>query len=253
MDIRSYQRMYHHCIQELKDTVPPGTCTMTAVIREAPHPGSVITIFERTRAKQLRCLFSVSVLMTIVLVGCMFVPFAMISIGKKNKHDLMCIAFLLIFVEIQSCMHFLGVKHLEDCPKEPYIPIYLLVGGCTNLLKIMSLLWRQMKQRQLEKLEENTEQYREDLQASNSTRCSDFILSVFLVIWFICGNYWVFSIYKPEFDQPLLDPRNWCDRGTYMFALVQVIACYCLLALVLCVCALLAICYRLTDSDNDQV
>ena len=57
MDIRSYQRMYHHCIQELKDTVPPGTCTMTAVIREAQrrsgfrnydiwtNKGEAITVF----------------------------------------------------------------------------------------------------------------------------------------------------------------------------------------------------------------
>ena len=141
---------------------------------------------------------------------------------------------------------------MEDCPKEPNIPIYLLVGGCFGLLKIMSMLWRQMKQRQLEKLEENTDQYREDLQATNSSRVSDNILSVFLVVWFAFGNYWVFHIYRPEFDQPLLDPRNWCERSAYMFAFVQIIACYCLLALALCICCLLAVCYRLTDFDNDQ-
>ena len=37
-----------------------------------------------------------------------------------------------------------GVKHLEDCPVEPYIPIYLLVGGCVGLLKVLSMLWMQV-------------------------------------------------------------------------------------------------------------
>ena len=40
-----------------------------------------------------------------------------------------------------------GVKHLEDCPVEPYIPIYLLVGGCFGLLKVLSMLWMQVRYR----------------------------------------------------------------------------------------------------------
>jgi len=31
---------------------------------------------------------------------------------------------------------------------------------------------------------------------SRSTRFSQMVLSVFLVIWFACGNYWVFSVYR---------------------------------------------------------
>jgi len=40
-----------------------------------------------------------------------------------------------------------GVKHLENCPVEPYIPIYLLVGGCFGLLKVLSMLWMQVRYR----------------------------------------------------------------------------------------------------------
>ena len=39
------------------------------------------------------------------------------------------------------------MKHLEDCPVEPYIPIYLLVGGCVGLLKVLSMLWMQVRYR----------------------------------------------------------------------------------------------------------
>jgi len=37
-----------------------------------------------------------------------------------------------------------GLKHLDDCPIEPKIPIYLLVGGCFGLLKLLSLLLNQV-------------------------------------------------------------------------------------------------------------
>ena len=42
---------------------------------------------------------------------------------------------------------FAGVKHLENCPIQPKIPIYMLVGGCFGLLKVFSLLWRQVRLR----------------------------------------------------------------------------------------------------------
>jgi len=44
-----------------------------------------------------------------------------------------------------------GVKHLENCPAEPNIPVYLLVGGCFGLLKMLSLLWRQVRFRRYRK------------------------------------------------------------------------------------------------------
>jgi len=44
-------------------------------------------------------------------------------------------------------LSFVGVKYLHECPKEPYLPIYLLVGGCFWLLKMFTVLWRQMRER----------------------------------------------------------------------------------------------------------
>jgi len=38
----------------------------------------------------------------------------------------------------------IGLKYLEDCPIQPKIPIYLLVGGCFGLLKLLSLLLNQV-------------------------------------------------------------------------------------------------------------
>ena len=148
-------------------------------------------------------------------------------------------------------LHCVGLKYLDECPKEPNIPIYLLVGGGFGMLKIMSLLYRQMKLRQLDRLEETSAGYHPDLLVSDSTKYSEYMLSLFLLGWFIAGNVWVLRIYRPEFDQPLLDPKNWCDKTVYMFALVQILACYCVLAVVAVFSLALALCHRYTDSDPD--
>ena len=44
-------------------------------------------------------------------------------------------------------LHNIGLKYLEDCPIQPKIPIYLLVGGCFGLLKLLSLLLNQVTSR----------------------------------------------------------------------------------------------------------
>lgn len=85
-----------------------------------------------------------------------------------------------------------GVKYLKDCPIEPKIPVYLLVGGCVGLLKLLSMLWHQFRSRH------GDEMYGvgdgdagESVMPSRSSRFSDAIVSVFLVIWFVIGNVWV--------------------------------------------------------------
>jgi len=49
------------------------------------------------------------------------------------------------------------VKHLEDCPVEPYIPIYLLVGGCFGLLKVLSMLWMQVRYRRYRTVDDSVD------------------------------------------------------------------------------------------------
>lgn len=53
-----------------------------------------------------------------------------------------------------------------------------------------------------------------------------YILSLFLVVWFVLGNYWIFSIWQPNFAQPLHEPQNWCSKYLYNYSLYNVIVCY---------------------------
>lgn len=45
--------------------------------------------------------------------------------------------------------------------------------------------------------------------SSTSYKATDIALSIFLVIWFGLGNYWVFKIYPPNFETSLWQPNNW--------------------------------------------
>ena len=84
---------------------------------------------------------------------------------------------------------------MKDCPIEPKIPVYLLVGGCVGLLKLLSLLWQQFRSRHGDEMYAGDGDGGETVMPSRSSRFSDAIVSVFLVIWFVIGNVWVGQTY----------------------------------------------------------
>lgn len=63
------------------------------------------------------------------------------------------VRFARFFVFDFSSTLFSGVKYLNDCPIESYLPIYLLVIGSMGLVRILNLLWKQFRRRRLRKLE----------------------------------------------------------------------------------------------------
>lgn len=141
-----------------------------------------------------------------------------------------------------------GVKYLHECPVEPNIPIYLLVGGAFGLIKLLSMLWKQVRSRRYERLDDvyDPDADNGDLVMSRSSKFSDIVMSLFLFIWFVCGNYWIFHLWQPNFKQLLHEPSNWCDRTVYMFAFCQILGCYSLMALIALLICILTLCHRYT-------
>ncbi|XP_032150447.1 transmembrane protein 272 isoform X3 [Sapajus apella] len=61
------------------------------------------------------------------------------------------------------------------------------------------------------------------------------LLSLFLFLWFILGNYWVFSVYLPDFLPSFQQPQDYCDKTLYVFAVgVLALSHTVLVLLVLC-------------------
>ncbi|XP_067948701.1 uncharacterized protein [Watersipora subatra] len=135
--------------------------------------------------------------------------------------------FLGLVLLLPFGMVILGVKYLDECPKEPFLPIYLLVGGCFTTLKMFTILWRQMRERK------NSDSYdgadgesKSDFITNRSTQFTDAVLSLFLLAWFLYGNYLTWSIFMPNFSRQLHSPSDWCEKSLYMFCVIQIICCY---------------------------
>ncbi|CAD5120257.1 unnamed protein product [Dimorphilus gyrociliatus] len=154
---------------------------------------------------------------------------------------------------VPVAMITVGVKFLHECPIEPKVPIYLLVAGCFGLLKLLSLLWRQVRSRRYEQLDEMATPGNGDgMIMSKSSKFSEAVLSIFLLIWFGFGNYWIFRVWKPNFIQALHRPSDWCHPTVYMFAFGTICGVYALTAIVLLIACMLALCYRLCNTCSSE-
>lgn len=100
---------------------------------------------------------------------------------------------------------------MNECPCEPKIPIYLFVGGLVGLLKLLQAIYDQSLKRRKEKLDQGDDindfdEYDGPVGSgagvgdsgadfNKSSKFIDVVVSIFLLIWFIFGNYWVYNYY----------------------------------------------------------
>ncbi|KAI1898814.1 hypothetical protein AGOR_G00076230 [Albula goreensis] len=81
----------------------------------------------------------------------------------------------------------LGALYLHDCPKQPNIPIYLVVGGVVCLLICILSFFSSGQQ---------------DLCKGALCSACKFILYLFGFCWFIAGSVWVYTIFPPNYESP---------------------------------------------------
>ncbi|XP_062505163.1 transmembrane protein 272-like [Corticium candelabrum] len=141
---------------------------------------------------------------------------------------------LLVIVSIifllPVAMIIVGAQHINDCPIEKYIPIFLVVMGIIQMLECCGRVIYHMSRE-----EEDNDEGTKD------------ICVFFLVAWFIAGNVWVFrnyssytpiknctsSVIKTSTSCAAGTNADYCDDTTMKFAFWVIIALYILLAFVL--------------------
>jgi len=75
-----------------------------------------------------------------------------------------------------------GAIYLDDCPAQYLLPIYLLVAGVVTVWLDMSFILQSS-------CKQKDEHY--EFQWPSCSRflcCSDFIVGIFVLAWFICGE-----------------------------------------------------------------
>ncbi|PNF34761.1 hypothetical protein B7P43_G03773 [Cryptotermes secundus] len=185
-----------------------------------------------------------TVVVTVILMCLTALPLFMLIMGEVL---FACLHASMLHVSI--CVRVeTWVQFLRDCPVEPQIPVYMLVGGSFGTLKMLWLLWRQISSRRYELLDLTAQVSNLDdgtLVPSAGTRMLSTALSLFLVVWFALGNYWVLHVAWPDFEPTLFEPNKWCHKTLYLFALVHFIVIYSVFALVGIVAIILLYCYLL--------
>ncbi|XP_065221307.1 uncharacterized protein LOC135846251 isoform X2 [Planococcus citri] len=152
---------------------------------------------------------------------------------------------LVFFTLLSLIMLIMGVNDIRECPLEPKIPLYLIVGGCFGLLQLIWVLWRQVRSLRYERLNPRDLSHTnsdEMLAASIAIKIGSFLLFAFLVVWFVFGNYWILHIYPPNYDSTnLYHPKDWCSKTLYIFSIVHLIIIYSAIGVVIVVTLVMAV------------
>lgn len=139
-----------------------------------------------------------------------------------------CLSFS---IALPIAMIIIGSVYKDSCPIQKNIPIWLIVAGSfgclSTLLRTISSCINLYKKR------DSAANNNENEFAKKS--CLSSLVELFLFIWFILGNVWVYSIqksvqYNPEITQ------TYCHETLYLFAFWVITISWIFTGLFFCCC-----------------
>lgn len=137
-----------------------------------------------------------------------------------------CTIACSITIVIPVCMIVIGSVYFHNCPAEPYIPIFLIVGGSFAVFKyLIGVLSR------VRRAETGSDQ---DPQPTHPVQS---LITFFLCGWFITGCVWVYRIYWPETNIQMAKTEHYCNPVVYIFSFWLITTAYIFLGLFTsCIC-----------------
>ncbi|XP_047238989.1 transmembrane protein 272-like [Girardinichthys multiradiatus] len=120
----------------------------------------------------------------------------------------------------------LGAMHIDHCPVQPNVPVYLIVLGATSLLSLIFTY--------------SSRGYQDGAVHILSLACMT-VLHIFSFAWLIAGSSWIYAVYAPNYS----GKERYCHKTTYLFAFVVTTLMWVAMTLILvCTCcfALLTFC-----------
>lgn len=131
---------------------------------------------------------------------------------------------LILWTALSIAMVIVGSMHVDNCPVEPKIPIYLIVAGVFHLMAFVLIPLKMV--------------------AEKVAYCIESVLGIFSFCWFIAGSVWVFRVYQEN-------PRR-CNDLAYKCAFGILIFEYIFLAFVVGVICLLTCCAGLLAAADTE-
>lgn len=162
-----------------------------------------------------------------------------------------CTVACSITVVIPVSMIIIGSLHLNDCPVEPNIPIFLIVGGSFSVLKYILNLGSARKNRRSNNVNGGGENNSNE---PPPTHPGQYLINCFLCAWFITGCVWVYRVYPPMVTETQPDDAfyaRYCHVLVYNFAFWLITSAYIFLGLFTsCICCFSIIVVALKGDSN---
>jgi hypothetical protein len=148
---------------------------------------------------------------------------------------------------ISNILFATGSVYLNDCPLEPKIPIFLIIGGISGVLKNVLLIVENVLKRHSRTLSRRFKRQKKWL--VYVWRTFNLVFNLFMLAWIITGSYWIFSSYSAVNAS---DFSN-CNELLYKFGFSIVISSYILLVLMCCcTCICAGICLRRKKDQEEE-
>ena len=137
-----------------------------------------------------------------------------------------------------------GSISVHDCPLERFIPIYLIVGGISGIIKNIALIVENIVQRYSDRLSARIEHSKYLVYI---WRAFNLIFNLFMLAWTIAGGYWVYHVYYYVTSTQYQE----CNELLYKFGFGIVTSSYILLLLTcVCACCCIGICLKVNKRRN---
>ncbi|XP_069623472.1 transmembrane protein 272-like isoform X1 [Ranitomeya imitator] len=138
------------------------------------------------------------------------------------------IALKCIVVGLNIASITIGVIYFNKCPGQYLIPYYLIISGAASLLHLSLTCLPCAEEDQVTSV-------------TFASFLAQGVMLIFLFIFFIVGNVWIYSLAGESWDNP--SSPKYCDRVLYLYAFWTITLTYIGLFLLLCsyLCLLLGL------------
>lgn len=124
---------------------------------------------------------------------------------------------------------FVGVVFVDDCPLQPDIPIFLIVGGLSVMLELVILIIYSIVLRNSTSLSTRFSRSKHKVLVCG-WKVFSITFNLFLLAWTVAGSYWVYSKYKEVIKFGYLT----CNEVVYKFTFSVIALSYVIFLMALC-------------------
>jgi hypothetical protein len=148
------------------------------------------------------------------------------TLSAGGLSTLAALVYLIFLLALPITKLVLGILYIKECPINTNIPLYMIVAGGCGLTIIILLLLSSACTLCRSTSDPKKPTHGLMICTIAFARGMQVAITIFLFIWFLFGNIWVFNArYHVRTDKPN-DINNYCNPTLYWFAFYTLIFTY---------------------------